>query len=144
MRKTAIAVWGGPSQGKSSSVREIVTRIHTVFLNALIDFRVKGEVDVLTLITIGRFKIGIESQGAPDSRLDGSLQLFIKEQCDVIVCAVPEGEGTLRSMERLRVEGYDILRTSNYFCRDKDSHAVNELFADHILLLIREILRGRI
>lgn len=144
MSKTAIVVWGGPSQGKSSSVREIVTRIHTVFINALIDFRIKGEIDILTLITIGKFKIGVESQGTPDNRLDSSLQLFVREQCDVIVCAAPDQERVQRSIEGLRSVGYDILRTSNYSSREKDSHTINELFADHMLLLIREVLRGKI
>src|SRR5580693_7524427 len=86
MKKTVIAISGASNQGKSASIKEIVQRITLRFPSAFVDYKI-NTADVKAIIQIGHVKIGIESQGDPGSRLGASLQEFIKEGCDIIVCA---------------------------------------------------------
>lgn len=45
-------------------------------------------------------KLGIESQGDPGSRLADSLDLFIREQCVIIVCATRTWGATVEAVGR--------------------------------------------
>lgn len=43
--------------------------------------------DIKLIIEIGQIKIGIESQGDPNSRLCKTLAEFVAQKCDIIICA---------------------------------------------------------
>lgn len=143
MKKTVIAIWGESNQGKSSSIRTIVDLVPTLFRGADVDVRIGGG-DVQVIITIGEIKIGVESQGDPGGRLHRSLDLFVEEECDVIICSTRTRGSTVQSVEALNTEnGYDIMWTSNYFCREKSIDDSNQYFAEHILFVVGLIMAGR-
>ena len=144
MKKTTIAIWGNANQGKSSSIREIATLIETNFPKVEVDYRIIG-VDILVIITIGKIKIGIESQGDPGSRLEASLKLFVEEGCDIIICSTRTRGATVWFVEALNQKhGYDIIWTSNYFSWEKSSDQINRLFAEHIVNLIKQLIDGNL
>lgn len=141
MKKTAIAIWGHSSQGKSSSIIEIVNAIPLQYPGAVIDMRISGK-DIQVILMIGKVKIGIESQGDPGGRLQKSLDLFVQENCDIIICATRTRGETVTSVEAL-FPAYEIVWASNYFSREKNTHQSNQLFARHMILLLEEIMAGR-
>jgi len=118
---------GNANQGKSSSIREIAALLETSFPKVQLDYRVLGA-DILVIITIGKIKIGLESQGDPGSRLEGRLKLFLKEECEIIIFSTRTRGSTVRFVEVLNQKhGYDIIWTSNYFCWESDSDRINRL-----------------
>ncbi|HEX7755818.1 MAG TPA: hypothetical protein VF421_10770 [Niabella sp.] len=143
MKKTVIAVWGASNQGKSSSIKEFIHRLPTRFPTAHIDTRISGG-DTQVIITIGSVKIGVESAGDPGSRLPASLALFIREGCEVIICATRTRGNTVTEVEGLHTRhGFDIVWASNYYSREKLTTDSNRYFADHVLFMLGEILAGR-
>jgi hypothetical protein len=145
MKKTIIAIFGASNQGKSSSIKEIVNRFNIIFPTAIIDYKITGT-DILVIIRIGKVKIGVESHGDPGSRLESSLQLFVKEKCDIIVCATRTRGATVELVNNMfSIHHYDVIWTSNYFSNEKyspNNPIINHFFADHIIFLIQQIMNG--
>lgn len=143
MNKTVLVVWGASNQGKSSSIKEIVNLLPSRFPTAFVDMRIPGG-DIQAIVTIGKVKIGIESAGDPGSRLPTSLQLFIREGCEVIVCATRTRGSTVTEVEAVHVKHkFDIVWTSNYYSREKNVPDSNRYFAEHILFMLSEILASK-
>jgi len=143
MKKTVIAIWGASNQGKSSSINEIVNRLPAHFPTAHIDIRIAGG-DIQAIVTIGSVKIGIESAGDPGGRLPTSLALFVREGCEVIICATRTRGSTVTAVEALHPQHqFDIVWTSNYCSREKPIVNSNRYFAEHMLFMLREVLAGR-
>ena len=145
MKKTVIAISGASNQGKSASIKEIVQRITLRFPSAFVDYKI-NTADVKAIIQIGHVKIGIESQGDPGSRLGASLQEFIKEGCDIIVCATrTRGETVELVNEMFAKYHYDIIWTSNYFSNEKydpNNPIINHFFADHMIFLVQQVMNN--
>jgi len=51
--------------------------------------------DAREILIINGKKVGIETQGDPGSRLADSLKLFVKEGCELIVCATRTSGSTV-------------------------------------------------
>jgi len=66
------------------------------------------KVDVTVIVTINGTKIGIETQGDPNSRLARSLARFIKINCTVIVCACRSYGKTVDIVRAAEASGYGI------------------------------------
>ncbi len=64
--------------------------------------------DFTVILLIKGRKVGIESQGDPNSRLGGSLQLFVKEKCNVIICATRTRGQTVDAVNTLKKQ-YEIV-----------------------------------
>ena len=58
-------------------------------------------VDLPVVMTIDDLKVGMESQGDPNSRLFNSLDHFVKIGCKVIVCATRSRGATLEAVNSL-------------------------------------------
>jgi ABC-type multidrug transport system ATPase subunit len=85
MKTQIIALYGRSNIGKTTTLKLVVEKLKKL-PNAT--FQVFTETpDIKVIITIGKTKIGIESQGDPDGRLEESLDYFIRVECDVIICA---------------------------------------------------------
>jgi hypothetical protein len=61
-------------------------------------------VDITVVMTIDEVKVGIESQGDPNSRLFNSLDHFVKIGCKVIVCATRSRGATVEAVNSLAGE----------------------------------------
>lgn len=113
--KKLIAVTGKANRGKTDSVglagRLILSKHCGISLTSMREFAcysnppvvepVPGRVgarwaDVACIVTIGRIKIGIESQGDPTRNcprlLKTSLPMFAEQQCRLIICAARDGD----------------------------------------------------
>ncbi len=66
------------------------------------------KVDATLVITVGGTKIGIETQGDPNSRLERSLARFIEMKCKVIVCACRSYGATVSIVSDAGASGYQI------------------------------------
>ena len=77
--KTIIALKGRANSGKSSTVKKTYQILQDLYPNALCNV-LKDGADIKIIMTINGIKVGIESQGDPDSRLKESLQDFSKAQ----------------------------------------------------------------
>lgn len=146
MNKTVFVNWGHAKQGKSEVVKHIAGLI--LFHNpdaitepAHIDF----SADINLVITIGNVKIGIESQGDPNSRMFKSLQNFAKANCDIIICSSRTSGATVNAVEDLKTNyKYEIVWLTNYRSKEKNQQSLNILSAKHIFELLQDTLTNKI
>ncbi len=144
MKKTIIANWGQAGQGKSTTIKQVAQQIIAYFPTAttapkIIDY----SVDIQVVITIGQIKIGIESQGDPNSRLFDSLKDFSKIGCDIIVCATRTSGATVDAVSNLHSShGYDIIWVTNHRSHEKSTALLNNISAENILNVVQRIMLG--
>jgi hypothetical protein len=141
---TVMAVSGPSSVGKTSTIRLVYELLLEKFPDAQVR-RLGGGKDIGVIVTIGDFKIGIESQGDPTSkfpsRMDKHLELFVKEKCDVIVCATRTEGATVWRLNDLRDDGYEIVEIKCQ--RERDSSRwdeTNATTAREIVAAIEELM----
>ena len=106
--KNIYAIYGRAEIGKTSTVREIYNLLIEKFGKQIIVetetniFSHKG--DIRVTVKINGKLIGIESQGDPDSRLKASLDIFVKVNCDIILCATRTRGTTVDFVKQLEQE----------------------------------------
>jgi hypothetical protein len=160
--KTVIANKGLSEQGKSASIKLATQEILKKFNNAvyqayLVDIKEKtitksdlnNKGDITVIIEIDGIKIGIESQGDPQSRIFLSLPFFVQNECDIIICACRNRGDTVWEVEKLHDNNnYDIIWVANPRSWQKRSEEqcafMNKLFADQALNLIEGIINNQI
>jgi hypothetical protein len=98
--KTIIALQGVANQGKSTSIKMAYALLKAAYPSAKIDERFIGA-DITVVITINGVKVGIESQGDPNSRLFESLGHFVKVGCKAIICATRSRGKTVEAVNAL-------------------------------------------
>jgi len=98
MANTIIALRGKANVGKSQTIKSIYESIISTFPNAQVSDLSLGA-DVRAIITIDGCKIGIESQGDPNSRLFKSIKQFVDNKCEIIICATRTRGGTVELVE---------------------------------------------
>jgi hypothetical protein len=101
MKNTVIALSGVAKQGKSSSIKESYELLKQNLTIDEITHEILGA-DIRAVLTIGRVKIGIESQGDPSSRLFESLKLFTSLGCQIIICATRSRGATVQAVQDLQ------------------------------------------
>jgi len=85
MKKTIIAVWGTASQGKTSTIKEVAKLLEQKFKNVITDpTPINYEGEIYVVIIIGTIKIGITSQGDPNTGLPDRLEELASKGCDII------------------------------------------------------------
>lgn len=142
MKKTVIANWGHAQKGKSDTVKRVAQIILRNYPNATtnptnIDF----SADIKIVITIDKIKIGIESQGDPNSRLFESLKEFAKINCDIIICSTRTSGGTVDAVNALCTsDNYDIIWATNYRSNEKNQNSLNDLSARQFFELMQNLL----
>jgi len=86
MKKTLLALRGTANSGKSTTIKSAYGLLKSRHKDVEIIYS-KFYRDFMVILIIKGRKIGIESQGDPRSRLGRSLDLFVREKCNVIICA---------------------------------------------------------
>jgi hypothetical protein len=142
MKKTVFANWGHAQEGKSETVKKIAQEITSAFPTATTNpVTIDYSGDIQVIITIGNIKIGIESQGDPNSRIFASLTKFSTANCDIIVCSTRTSGATVHAVKNLHAShGYDIVWVTNHRSREKPQATLNALSAKHIFELIRQVM----
>jgi hypothetical protein len=137
--KRAIALRGRADSGKTytiSKVYELLKAKYPAFKEE--DFKIT--VDIRVILIINGFRIGIESQGDPDSRLENSLNLFIKKKCDVIVCATRTRGQTVEAVEKLSKFDYEIKWLEQNYVKPAEQDKNNLAMAKDIIKEIEAII----
>ena len=102
--KNLFALKGTTNKGKSQTIRTVVELLTQNHPDATVEHNHTTKSDVRVVLTINGWKIGVESQG---SRLvNGSLDLFVNDGCDVIVCATRSYGANVNAVNAL--QGFDV------------------------------------
>lgn len=140
-KKTIISIYGKSNQGKSDTIKLVYSLIKTAFPKAVFN-EIYLKADIKIIITIGKIKIGIESQGDPGSRLGNSLKDFDADSCDIILCATRTSGSTVGTVSAYHTKGYDIIWATNYISYEKPQAQLNQLSAEEIFELIQKLMSG--
>ncbi len=103
---TIIAIRGVPNTGKTETIIKFYNLLKSKYPTSKIENEIFG-LDIRVIITINGVKIGIESQGDPKSRLLKSIPLFVRNQCNIIVCATRTRGETVELIKEQ--ENYEII-----------------------------------
>jgi len=143
MKKTVFANWGHARQGKSDTIKRIAKKILDSYPNATTEpSQIDYSADINVIITADNLKIGIESQGDPNSRLPDSLKRFSADNCDIIICATRTSGGTVEEVDNLAPK-YDIIWVTNYRSKE-NTEKLNQLSAEQIFDLIKKRIDEKI
>lgn len=141
MKKTVIALSGFEKTGKTSTIKKFYELLKLKYPEIKEIHSHIGGGDIQKILELNGVKIGIESQGDPDSRIFESLKMFSeKEKCDIIVCAIRTKGGTLNAVNKLVTLGYEIMRFSNLFSDEKDKDVMNTESAKILLHIFEKVL----
>lgn len=136
--KNIYALYGRGDIGKTSTIKEVYNLLIKKFGKEIIVetdtniFSEKG--DIRVTVKINGKLMGIESQGDPDSRLKASLDIFVKVNCDIILCATRTKGTTVDSVKELEPE-YKIEWIKKYYF-GKDYEQKNKELAGEIFTKI--------
>lgn len=146
MKKNIIAIWGHANQGKSDTVKRIAQILLKEYPTAIpTPLNIDYSTDIKIIVAIGEIKIGIESQGDPNSRLFGSLKEFARKNCDLIICSTRTSGATVNAVSSLHSsDNYEIIWATNYRSNEKSRNILNELSANQVFELIQTLLTNKI
>lgn len=105
--KTIIALRGAGNRGKSTTLGLLIKMIKAEYPLAVID-ETLFKIDATVILTINKIKVGIETQGDPNSRLGASLKRFVESKCKVIICASRSYGGTVTLVQAAASTGYHL------------------------------------
>jgi hypothetical protein len=145
--KKVIALYGAGNRGKSTTLKMVYRSLETSFEvlskeNVRPDkhgtYRLNERYDVRVIFIVNGARVGLESQGDPNSRLEDSLKFFRDNMCRLIVCPTRTWGGTVDCVNRMKPE-FEIEWIKKSVADDESSEpAYNKKDASMILKLIRE------
>ena len=106
--KMVIAQCGPANAGKTTTVKTMYGHLREQHPDAVVEHLIDSN-DISVVFTIGGIRVGIESQGDPSARLIPSLTLFLRLECEVIICATRTWGATVDAVRHLENEGYSIV-----------------------------------
>lgn len=143
--RTVLAIWHSSDKGKTETLRAFANLLISTFpmiipvesefipIPATGDFRFVGEINGV--------RIGIESEGDPNSRLQEKLLELVNDfNCRIILCASRTRGETVAAVDNLVPLGFETIWTSTYQISDIGNRdRVNLLKARHLLELLQEL-----
>ena len=98
--------------------------------------------DIQIIIKINDLKIGIESQGDPDSRIFDSIPLFLKMECNIIICATRTRGRTVKLIENLEKKGFVIKWLKQQIVYGEEKQQKNKiLMANEIIDEVTKLIK---
>jgi len=138
MQNTIFVVKGVANTGKTKTIKKVYELLFKKYPNAKKEEEITGG-DIRVILTINGVKIGIESQGDPNSRLFKSIELFIKMKCEIIVCATRTRGATCKIVSK-QENNYSISwknkNKSEKGKEDKENLELAELIVEEINKLL--------
>lgn len=145
MIKTVIANMGVADFGKTASLKEVYNVVKLKFPQITPNSPMIDNGDLKAIFTINNIKIGIETQGDPNSRIFSSIDDFVNQNCDIIICACRTSGETRKKVLSTQDNGYRIIWASNYCCKDKNAFkTLNYLYAENIVEIVDRIIKGNL
>jgi hypothetical protein len=143
--KTVLAIWHSSDKGKTETLRAFANLLISTFpmiipldpkyipIPATGDFRFVGDINGV--------RIGIESEGDPNSRLqERLLELANDLNCGIILCTSRTRGDTVAAVDNLVPLGFETIWTSTYQISDiSNRNRMNLLKARHLLELLQEL-----
>jgi hypothetical protein len=144
MNKTIIAVHGKSNQGKSESIKKVCELILDLYPNAKPSIsNIDYSGDIFLTIIIGKFKIGLESQGDPNSRMiyDNTIEKLAIEECDIIICATRTGGMTVKKVDEIADKyDYNTLWISSFWSPTLNHTVLNRFGSENIINIIKGLI----
>ena len=157
-KKTILVISDKSNCGKTKTILKVFTGLccrsgSTVFIEK------RQHKDIFAAVTIGKYKIGIESTGSSTGRIAKQRPLDVLaatykasewfdsnlSKCSIIVCSAKTGGTTVNEIKRVaRIHGYRTVWRSTYVTNNINHRIVNNVAAKEIIAFIDEIITGRI
>ena len=106
--KTLLALRGAGNRGKTKTLKILIAMIKAKYPQTVIVEEISYKCDVTIVITIDCKKVGIETQGDPNSRLKASLKKFVEINCKAIICACRSRGETVEIVNSVSAHGYNV------------------------------------
>lgn len=138
MEKVVLVDYGAGEQGKSAAIKAV----YKALIEGIEGVNVENHVedgDVKAELTIDDYRIGIESQGDPESRIYASLAEFAQNGCDMIITACRTKGDTIEEVRHLREKGYKIIWVQHMISKDFEAlqTQLNTMYAQNILAIVK-------
>lgn len=148
MKKLVIANRGCGGLGKSSAVKSVYYLLKSEGYEPELEVWQGWEEygDIKAIFLIKGVKVGIESQGDPDSKMEGTIDEFIERGCEIIVTACrTKGSTFTKVRDYLGKElGFDIIWSAHdVFPGQTDQNILNKL-NNNYAQRVKGIIDGRI
>lgn len=136
--KAMICFWGLSEIGKTSAIKTIWQNLKNGS-NPPLDI---SSDDICDIVYLDNHKIGIESQGDPYSKQTEWIDILIKEECEIIICASRTKGGTVKIVEsRAQDYGYELIWISPLSSIQDSLHSdLNSITSESIIKLIKVLL----
>ena len=123
MNKTIIAVYGRANEGKSETIKKVCRLLLNSFPNAVsFPSEINYNGDVCLTIKLDKVRIGIESQGDPNSRMVNTIGKLAEKKCDIIICATRTSGSTVNKVDEIAKNyNYKTVWLSTYLGQKKRS-----------------------
>jgi len=142
--KTVIAIWHSANKGKTETLRNLANLLIATYPTYRLVFQnpspLPARGDFRLVVQIKGKIIGIESQGDPGTNLENRLMdLANNSKCDIIFCTTRTKGETVDAVHYLASKkGFQTIWTSTYQI-DANQKLVNQIKAEHLLNLIRQL-----
>jgi len=139
--KKVIALFGRGQVGKSFTIKKVYEILKEKYPNLKLIQQLLGG-DIQIVIIINDIKIGIESQGDPTSRIFDSIPLFLKMECNIIICATRTRGGTVDLIESIEKNGFEIRWLKQQIVYGEEKQRENNiLMANEIVDIVSELIK---
>lgn len=137
MEKVIIVNYGAGGQGKSTALKAVCKALIEGLENVKIE-NYLDDGDVKAELTVNGFRIGIESQGDPESRVYASLKEFAQNHCNIIITACRTKGDTIEEVRLLGEKGYKIIWAQHMISEFESFQArLNAMYAQNILAVVK-------
>lgn len=140
MENTILALKGTAKSGKSTVIRKVYEMLKSEYdgeVSIIVEH--VGDVDIKAILVIKGAKIGIESQGDPEGRLEESLKEFIENGCVVIICTTRTRGSTVDLVNGLQ-PGYNAVWFQQVKSAEPDQETTNNAMAKKILEKVKLLI----
>lgn len=94
MKPSIIALKGKGNCGKSKTLIRVLSMLENQPGGKVIEKEKIGDSDMSAIILVGGTKIGITTAGDPGDYLEIKIEVFIKVECQIIICACRTRQST--------------------------------------------------
>jgi len=152
MKKTVFANSNVGGRGKSTVIKLIYENIIQKYNNSnvlknFIELEnidknnmsiISKKDDIRAIFEIDKVKIGIESQGDPKSQLPASIDMFIENQCDIIIVACRSSGETKQKVLSTESSGYRVIWIQNA-TNTEMKDILNKHYVDYFMQIFSEV-----
>lgn len=145
--KQIFGLYGTSNVGKSETIKNVYRKLTEKYPDFIFqkDFKqiIADKGDICVIIIINGKIIGIEGQGDPNSssRIFISLPIFVKFNCDIILCATRTRGATVDEVEKLK-SAYEVKWIKKNPSENDSKHkSDNDKLAIEILNLINDKIK---